>query len=64
MAATSSGVPMRRAGIIFSASSRTCSSTISVSISPGATQLTVMWRLASSMASALVAPMMPALAAL
>ena len=35
-----------------------------VSVGPGATQLTVIWRLASSMANALVAPMTPALAAL
>src|SRR5690606_7326230 len=64
VAATSSGVPTRPAGIIFRACSTTCGSSISVSISPGATQLTVMRRLASSSASALVAPMMPALAAL
>mgnify|MGYP003693651921 CR=1 FL=1 len=37
---------------------------MSVSIRPGATQFTVMLRLASSIASALVAPMIPALAAL
>jgi hypothetical protein len=35
-----------------------------VSINPGATQLTVISRLASSSASAFDAPMMPALAAL
>ena len=64
-AATSSGVPTRCAGIAFRISSiGTCSSTMSVSISPGATQLTVICRLASSTASALVAPMMPAFAAL
>ena len=64
-AATSSAVPTRCIGISFRiSSSGTCSSTMSVSISPGATQLTVIWRFASSTASALVAPMMPALAAL
>ena len=36
----------------------------SVSINPGATQLTVIPRLASSSASALLAPIIPALAAL
>ena len=55
---------MRFAGISLSACSRTFGSTIFVSINPGATQLTVMARLASSSASALVAPMIPALAAL
>jgi hypothetical protein len=41
-----------------------CSSIMSVAIRPGATQLTVILRFASSSASALVAPMMPAFAAL
>src|SRR5450830_815656 len=63
-AATSSGLPARRAGISLSTSSIGKSCVMSVSIRPGATQLTVMLRLASSSASALVAPMMPALAAL
>lgn len=62
--ATSSTVPMRRMGIIARACSSTSSLTISVSIRPGATQLTVMSRLASSMASDLVAAITPALAAL
>src|SRR5690606_4788271 len=63
--ATSSGVPMRAAGIIRRISSTgTCSSRISVSISPGATQLTVILRLPSSIARALAAPITPALEAL
>lgn len=55
---------MRRMGIISRACSSTSALTMSVSIRPGATQLTVMLRLASSMASDLVAAITPALAAL
>ena len=45
---------MRAAGIIFSACSNTCASiAISVSIKPGATQLTVILRFASSIANAM-----------
>ncbi|MCY1245531.1 hypothetical protein D9M72_586880 [compost metagenome] len=63
--ATSSGVPMRCAGIIFiSSSTGTFSSSIAVSIRPGATQLTVILRLPSSIANALAAPISPALEAL
>jgi hypothetical protein len=40
------------------------SAVISDSINPGATQLTVIFRLANSRAKAFVAPMMPALDAL
>lgn len=61
--ATSSGVPKRRIGIAFKASSAKIPSVISVSITPGATQLTVMPRRASSTARAFAAPMSPALAA-
>ena len=53
----------RRMGIAFIASSAKIPSVISVSITPGATQLTVMPRFASSIASAFDAPMMPAFAA-
>jgi len=45
-------------------SAESSSPDMSVSISPGATQFTVIARFASSTASALVAPMTPALAAL
>jgi hypothetical protein len=63
--ATSSGVPIRAAGTAFRISSTgTFSFTISVSISPGATQFTVILRFASSTANAFAAPMMPALDAL
>ncbi len=63
-AATSSGVPTRPSGISFSISSSGAACVISVSMRPGATQFTVISRLASSSASAYVAPMMPAFAAL
>ena len=50
-AATSSTFPARLAGINLSASSTGASSVISVSINPGATQFTVISRLANSKAS-------------
>ncbi|MCY1179530.1 hypothetical protein D9M73_199350 [compost metagenome] len=56
---------MRCAGIIFiSSSTGTFSSSMAVSIRPGATQLTVILRLPSSIANALAAPISPALEAL
>lgn len=56
---------MRCAGTAFRISSTgTWASIMSVSIRPGATQLTVIWRLASSTARALAAPIRPALDAL
>src|SRR5690606_11067161 len=64
-AATSWGWPIRCAGTALSISSTgTWASIMSVSIKPGATQLTVIWRLPSSTASALAAPIRPALDAL
>src|SRR5258706_26251 len=54
---------MRRMGMVLTISSTGAPSIISVPISPGAMQLTVISRLASSTASALVAPTMPAFAA-
>ena len=58
-------VPIRWAGIIFIiSSSGRSSSSMAVSIKPGATQLTVILRLPSSMASALAAPITPAFEAL
>jgi hypothetical protein len=61
--ATSSGRPTRCIGIIGSTMSIGRPSIISVSITPGATQFTVIFRFASSFESAFVAPMMPAFAA-
>ena len=63
-AATSSGVPKRRTGIISNIRSLSCAPSSMLSINPGATQLTVILRFASSSASAFVAPMTPAFAAL
>ena len=62
-AATSSGLPSRRIGIMRITSSTGTFAIISVSIRPGATLFTVIWRFASSCASARVAPMSPALEA-
>ena len=62
--ATSPGSPTRPIGTILSASSTGASWIMSVRMRPGATQLTVMPRPASYTASALVAPMIPALDAL
>lgn len=63
--ATSSGSPIRAAGTAFKISpTGTFSSTISVSIKPGATQLTVILRFAGSTAKAFAAPIMPAFDAL
>src|SRR5262249_3060217 len=63
-AAPSPGVPTRCIGISFSISSSGASSSMSVATGPGATQFTVISRDASSTASALAAPISPALAAL
>src|SRR5512142_1415433 len=63
--ATSSGVPVRSMGIALRiCSTGTSGSSMSVSIRPGATQFTVILRFASSTASAVAAPMTPALDAL
>jgi len=64
--ATSSGRPMRPIGMARCNSSRTASGSVpvmSVVMYPGATALTVMDRSASSLATAKVIPMSPALAA-
>src|SRR6201999_2878758 len=59
-AATSSGLPIRRAGIAFAMSPSSTSSVKAVSISPGATALTVTPRRAASAATVLVKPITPA----
>ena len=61
-AATSSGVPVRFAGIASMTASGT-SSVMSVAMKPGATALTVTPRRATSVATVLVMPIRPAFAA-
>ncbi len=64
--ATSSGVPVRKRGVLDANSSRedgSMHSVIFVSIKPGATALTLILEGPSSFASAFVRPMTPALAA-
>src|SRR3569623_1947796 len=62
--ATSAGWPTRFIGTVFNACSSGISSSMPVSMSPGATQVTVILRAASPTASAFVAPIRPAFAAL
>ena len=61
---TSDGLPARLMGMVCMIISMGASFIMSVSINPGAMQFTVIERLASSVARAFVAPMIPALDAL